>query len=439
MFRLILLIAVVSNACVGYAKSICDSFGIDISGFIVHSGVKYVLRYDHIFTDTLFIPDNCEIKFEGGSLSGPIVFNNTKLSGDVNIKGASIRGSIRNKQFNAAWLCNIDGKTDDAPRINEMIEVCGNVYFPKGKYRLISEYIPGKDVDKELHSSIRAHIGVSRSNVNLIGEGGTEFITEVPLGTISLFSQPNQIEKSIRNIVIEGIAFNVKNHGKEFYEFKHTIKAIGVNGLTIKNCTFNDFWGDAICLSHYGDNPSTGERTRNQNVNINNNMIIGGEKRNNRNGISVINGKNVLIKDNIIKNTSRKGMPGGVDVEPNNSAYTIENIRILNNTFEGIKTNAIQIYIPTGGPAHFIFVEKNTIKECGIALNIGILSNETDNLKLTGNVIDGNTNPFHFWGEGNSKNWIVSDNTFNKPSLQNIPGSIKVENLVVKNNKKKTN
>lgn len=55
----------------------------------------------------------------------------------------------------------------------------------------------------------------------------------------------------------------------------HTIKLIGVNGMIIKDCRFDDFWGDAICLSHYGDNPKTGERSRNQNIKLLSNSIIG--------------------------------------------------------------------------------------------------------------------------------------------------------------------
>lgn len=420
------------------AKTIIDNQAKSIHALLKNGRAKYVIRNFHQFKDTLYIPQGCNMVFEGGGLSGPIVFDNTKLGGQVNLRGSSISGNIRNKTFNASWLCAMDGITDDAPRINEMIDVCGNVFFPKGSYRLISAFNPEGKLPKELHSSVNGHIAINKSNVTLEGETGTTFITDEPLITLSVFSQPNDIVHSISNVKIQNITFEVHNDGKNFHEFMHTIKVIGINGLLIEGCTFKDFWGDAICLSHYGDTPGTGERTRNQNVKILNSTIVGGDHHNNRNGISVINGKNVLIKENIIRNTSRKDMPGGIDVEPNNSAYTIDNIRIEKNVLENILSNGIQIYIPKGGPANNVSIRDNTIKSCKCGLYIGIVSdNTTDYIKIIGNHIDVDTRSYIFVGSAHSANWIVSDNVFERPCLQDIPGDIKIDKLVMKNNKKK--
>ncbi len=418
------------------ANTIYDTEKKNIIDIFKGGKATYVISHSHQFTDTLFVPQNSKIRFEGGSLSGPIVFDNTELSGQVNLKGSSVRGAIRNETFDALWLCAMDGITDDAKSINEMIEVCGHVFFPRGTYRLKSAY---NHIGKKYQKAIKSHIGIRRSNVVLEGEKGTQFLTTDSLGTICLFSKPNQIDKSIKNIEIRNITFTVKNDGKHFHEFLHTIKTIGVNGLTICNCTFNDFWGDAICLSHYGDNLKTGERTRNQNVKIIGNTIIGGESHNNRNGISVINGKNVLIKGNIIKNTSRKDMPGAIDVEPNNKAYTIENIKIENNYIEGVPGKAITVYIKRDGPAHHIEILSNDIKRCGIAGIAVIIKTEdtTDSVIIKNNHVFADTKPYLFGGKGRSKDWIISGNTFEQPVLQSIPGDIQVDNLLVDNNKKK--
>lgn len=422
------------------AKTIYDSPKININRMMRNNkGDKYIVSYPHSFSDTLFIPKDCELYFNGGSLSGPIVMNNTLLTGSVNLKGSTISGIVRNDIFYASWLCNMDGKTDDARHVNEMIEVCGCVYFPRGCYRLISHYYAGDNLISKLHSAVQSHIGIYKSGVSLIGETGTEFLTEEPLVTICVYTRPNMLEKSIRNILIKGITFTVKNDGKSFHEFMHTIKLIGVNNITIKDCTFNDFWGDAICLSHYGDNKSTGERTRNQNVNIINNTIIGGESHNNRNGISVVNGKNVLIKDNIIKNTSRRDMPGGIDIEPNNSAYTINNIKIENNTIANVKgaVGAIGLALLRGGAsAYRITIRNNKISNCSWGIKIVIKTKGTsDGLEITDNVIDANTRPFRFGGGGSSRNWKVKNNIILKPAAQKIPGDIKVDNLKFGDNK----
>lgn len=430
------LLCLFSNAY--SAKTIYDTERCNIKEVFKGGQATYVIRNSHQFSDTLFVPQNSEIRFEGGSLSGPIVFNNTELSGQVILKGSSIIGSICNETFDASWLCAMDGVNDDAKNINEMIEVCGHVYFPRGTYRLISRYHLTGMLHQKPHKAIKAHIGICKSDVDLIGESGATFVTEDSLGTICLFSQPNQIPNSISDITIKNITFNVHNDGIVFHEFLHTIRAIGVNGLTIENCTFNDFWGDAICLSHYGDNPQTGERTRNQNVRIINNTI-NGDSHNNRNGISVISGKNVLIKGNVIKNTSRKDMPGGVDVEPNNRAYTIENIRIEGNSIECVYGHAIKIHTKKEAPAHHIEVISNMIKNCmksGIAIVIKT-EDTSDSIIIQNNHVFADTKPYMFVGKGRSKNWVISDNIFECPVWQSIPGDITVENLVVKNNTKK--
>lgn len=417
-------------------NTIYDTEGNNIVDIFRSGTATYVIRNPHQFTDTLFVPHNSKILFEGGSLSGPIVFDKTELRGKVNLKGSSVRGTIRNETFDASWLCAMDGATDDAKSINEMIEVCGHVFFPRGTYRLKSKY---NQIGKKYQKAIKSHIGIRRSNVVLEGEKGALFLTTDSLGTICLFSKPNQIDKSIRNIEIRNITFTVKNDGKHFHELLHTIKTIGVNGLTIENCIFNDFWGDAICLSHYGDNPKTGERTRNQNVKILNNTILGGDDHNNRNGISVINGKNVLIKGNVIKNTSRKDMPGGIDVEPNNKAYTIENIKIVDNYIEDVFGHAIKIHTKKEASAHHIDIQSNRIRNCGksgIAVVI-LTDNTTDSIIIKDNYVDANTRPYLFKGKGRSKDWIISGNIFERPVLQSIPGDIQVKNLLVENNKKK--
>jgi len=418
-----------------------DKEGVDMSQFFIWKNSRYVIQYHHTINSKIVIPEGCEIMFKGGGLSGNIEFLNTKLSGDVNLKGSSIKGSVINKQLDASWFCAMDGETDDAAIINEMIEVCGSIFFPKGRYRLESSYNPEGKVPVGYGSSIKAHIGIRRNGTHLVGEPGTVFVTQQPLGTICIFSQPNQIKNSVSNIVIKNIEFEVHNDGENFHEFMHTIKTIGVNGLLIEGCFFNDFWGDAICLSHYGDTPATGERTRNANVKISNNSIVGGEHHNNRNGISIVNGKNILIKRNVIKETTRKDMPGGIDVEPNNSSYTIDNIQIIGNEIEGCEGTAGGICINANGkngPAHHIIIKDNTIKRCRAGLSFVVKSVAASNdYVIIGNYIDAETIPYQFIGDGQSRNWTFKRNVFERPCKQEIPGNITVSNLVLKNNKKK--
>lgn len=381
--------------------------------------------------------EDCELVFkDGGSLQADLVFNRTLLSGEVNLKGSSISGTVSNDSFNAGWLCPMDGKSDDAAAINQMIAVCDTILFPKGVYTLLSTYAPPHEMKGR--SSIKCHVGINRSHVFLRGEDGAQWYVPDVVGAVCIFTPPGEIDNSVRDITIDNLEFRVQNDGEHFHEWTHTVHCIGVDGLVIRNCFFNDFWGDAITLGHYGDTPETGERARNQNVTITGNRIQGGDHHNNRNGISVINGKNVLIEGNTILNTTKSDMPGAIDVEPNNTAYTIDNIIIRKNKISGCRGTAGGICVHAnkkGGPAHNITIEGNEIGNCTSGLSFVIAAdNTTSNFTVRNNVVDEDTRPFQFIGSGKSSNWTISDNVLKKGSAFKLGGSIKVSGFVQKNN-----
>lgn len=399
--------------------------------FFSKSNVKYIIRHTHKF-DSISIPENSELFFDGGSLSGSIYFNNTYLSGNVRLRGSKLFGAISNRCFYSNWLCYGDSKHDDAQNINSMLSVCDNIIFQAGTYNLKSFHRPNPMLNKKFVNSVVAHIGIFQSNKHLIGEDSVAFLIEDEKQTCCIYSIPGNIDKSISNIGISNIQFVVKNKKDEFHEFFHTIKTIGVNGLSIKDCTFYDFLGDAICLSHYGDNPSTGERTRNSNVIISGNTIWG-SSHNNRNGISVINGEEVRICNNCIYETSSANMPGAIDIEANNSAYTINRITIEENEIVGSKGSGAAIGVicnKKNAPAYNIIIKNNRISRSNRGL-LFIISNEdcTENFEISGNFVDEYTSPYYFGGKGYSKNWKCFDNHFKKKISSKIGGNINIQNL----------
>jgi len=416
-----------------------DSQNMLIENFFNKADVKYVIRYSHSFSNNVSIPKDSELSFQGGALSGPIKFVNTKLSGDVKLQGSTISGTVSNLFFLSEWLCYADGSHDDADNINQMIEVCGKVNFKEGVYLLRTLYRPVDTLDKKLWK-YPFHLGINRSNVVLKGRGkDVVFRTKEVAGMICIYSLPNRFDRTVLNVTIDNITFKTENDGVEFHEYLHTIKTIGVDGMVIKNCKFYDFWCDAICLSTYGDTPATGERTRNSNVRIMNNTIIGGKHYNTGDGVAVVNGKNILIDHNIIKQVSRKHMPGAIDIEANNSAYTVDGITISNNIIEncqgtagGIAVNANQY----GAPAHNIKILNNQISGCSNGIVFYVKSdNTTSNYLVAGNVIAADTPPYRFYGKGKSSNWVFKKNIIKRPTFVNIPGDIKVAQLLIKNNR----
>lgn len=434
--RIILYLFILFPLCVN-AKNIYDWPDANLNELFCKKNTRYIIKYSHHFKDTLYIPYNSELKFCGGSLSGPIIFDKTLLRGEVNLIGSSIKGSLRNKKFNAAWLCKKDGSSDDASCINEILALCNNVYFPKGIYRLRSNFHPVDGEPSYFKYITRSHLVIYKDNTSLIGEDGATLLTDLPSGVIGVFSPINQIDKSVRNVSIKNITIKVHNDGINFNEFMHVIKFVGVNGALVERCFFDDFYGDAICLSHYGDTPETGERSRNKNVKIINNVIRGGEHHNNRNGISIVSGENILIKKNRILNTSRKDMPGGIDIEPNNSAYTIDNIIVKKNFIDGVWgfCGAISVVCYKGGSAYNIKIDGNIINNCSNGLHFFVSTNyTTSGFIVKNNYISDDTMPFSFDGGGHSSDWVFIGNKFLKKTMQNIPGRINIENLSYKNN-----
>lgn len=416
-----------------HCKIIYDSEGCDLKELFSQSECVYVIHYPHE-VDSISIPRGCEIHFKGGSLNGRIRFNDTYLSGLVNIRNSEISGSISNNTFEAGWICNGDGVHDDAKNVNQALGVCNNIHFQKGSYLMSSFHEPFEQLEKSLHEAVKAHIGVYKSGVSLVGDDGASFLVKDKSCLITIYSLPNRINKSIKNIIINNIDFRVENDGIDFSEFSHTIKIIGVIGLRIKHCNFFDFWGDAICLSHYGDDENTGERTRNSNITITHNYIEG-HSHNNRNAISIINGYKVLIDHNTIEEVSKKNMPGAIDIEPNNSAYTINKITISNNIITSSKGSGAAICVVAltkNTPTYNITIKNNIISNSTVGIAFCIQSqNNSSNFKIIGNIVEYDTPPYSFIGDGTSKNWFFKDNMFRRPTRAKIGGNIKVSNLRV--------
>lgn len=386
----------------------------------------------NIEVDKLELPNNIELNFKGGSLKGQIIFNNTYLSGKVRLQGATISGSVANDCFEAGWICHGNGKRDDAESINQILGVCKNIYFNRGTYLLSSYHKINPELQEQFRSSVESHVGIYQDDITLTGEDGAAFLIKDTGAAICVYSRPEDIKNSTRNIFIKDLTFRVENDGKEFHEFVHTIKMVGVNKIIVDNCKFFDYWGDAICLSHYGDSPQTGERTLNSNVSITNNYIDG-DSHNNRNGISLVSAYRVQVIGNTIVESSKGNMPGAIDIEANNKAYTTEKIVIRNNIISKCNGGVGSISIVSNNqeaPAKSIVIQGNYIESSTNGICILVESQEsTGYFKVLDNTFYDCKNPMIFRGKGKSKYWVIKGNKYNKLIKPKIGGDIQVSNL----------
>lgn len=417
-----------------YSKTVvCEDVEKPLSEYLKYENCSYVIKSHFAFSQKIIVPNNSALLFDGGSVQGNLELYNTELCGMIHLQGSILSGSIYNSVMESSWICYGNGIDDDSKNIQSAINISDSIHFHRGSYRLNDTHTPALISDNKYHKSIDSYIGIYRSNIHIKGDKGVYFLPDLPKTCICIYSEPNNIWNQIKNIEIDRINIVVNNSDNIFYEFFHSIKVIGVQNCIIKNCCFYDFWGDGICLSHYGDDITTGERTRNINVKICNNKIYGGATHNNRNGISIISGENILIAGNEIRGTSRSDMPGAIDIEANNSVYTVKSIIIRNNIISdcyGLTGGICIIANTAGGSAYDISIIENNIINCPNGIGFGIYANNTvSDIKIIGNHFDNNTNPYLFDGTGTTSNWLFQNNRCDRISMRKYGGKIRINNL----------
>jgi hypothetical protein len=194
------------------------------------------------------------------------------------------------------------------------------------------------------------------------------------------------------------------------------------NGVSIKSSSniklfkpmISKFWGDGIYIGQ--------ETTVPKNIAINGGLV----NDNRRNGISIISGINILIKNTTISNTKGHNPQSGIDIEPNSSSNEITNV-----VLDGIitKNNAVHgIIVSTGnlnGTIKPISIKINNHRDInsGIALGLSITRSKLDYKQLlAGKIIITNSNYTlpgkafirNYEGKKNNVSLILKDMKFNK-------------------------
>lgn len=345
-----------------------------------------------------------------------------------------------------------DGVTNDKPSIQAAINAVaasggGAVYFPPGTY-----LVDGSGVDTD-------GIVISSSNITLFGDGAASILKQsnqskflvVLNGTAA---QISNIE--ISNLYLDGPTARSNYTSTVFpKQHWHLLMCINVKNLRVNNNTFYAPIGDAIALDQAfvseGAPPYTTVR-HNENVWIENNFIDGFDY-NNRNGVSIIDGKNVYIKNNVMTRLSNQYMPGSVDIEPNPYPYYIcQNIHVVGNDFSNTQgvLGHIAYYIPSNSynastpPQNYIF-EGNTFTGTGRCIAGINQNNSRINLTVKNNVCKTTGQAFLFGFQAFAcylKSAVISGNVFDNSLATQAPilcyrdGAIvdSIEDVIVSNN-----
>jgi hypothetical protein len=318
-----------------------------------------------------------------------------------------LRETISVKDFGAVG----DGVANDTAAIQSAVNhvaISGQIlFFPVGTYRAVMIEL--------------------KSNVTIEGEGRNSEIVMINDGIavrqlFYAFGTTPALADYVQNVTLRNVALRGTVDVDAFSEFRHLLLLRGVTNLTVENCHFIGFQGDAMGFQAV-------DNFNNYDITIRN-CVFDGINNDNRQAISLQAADKFLVTDCVFKNCTRSNMPGAIDIEPN-PGYTwiiLSSIIISNNTFENIggDVGAVAMFIPIDSGAltqtpNNITVENNTFRNVYRGLYFWQLQNvnasattPTINLNIINNsVVNATDRGFWLLGIAGA---IVENNYF-----ENIP------------------
>ena len=262
-----------------------------------------------------------------------------------------LKDAVNVKDFGAVG----DGVTDDYAAVQAALNAGNIVYFPAGTYLI-------KGANSEQLDGLKL-----KSNQTVFGDGFSSILKQdsscayLMSANQWLGGTPNP-KDNIRSIHIHDLAF--VNETGTFNEHSHLLNINAVSDVVVERSLFKGFRGDGIYIG--SSNVADVER-HNERITVRD-CFFDGVNRENRNPISIIDGDTILIERNEFREFSKAGMPGAIDVEPNQDAFAItQNITIRGNRMIGSDGAGVALLlsasVATKKPVNFV-IENNYISLC---------------------------------------------------------------------------
>lgn len=222
----------------------------------------YHIQYDYnLQGETIFLPKNSTLKFDGGSISnGYLVGNNSSLVADVYkifneiiIDGTWNISSVYSRWFDFKTEVNYDNIINFRNLMNlSKSSILTHIYIDEGTY-YTTTYTTDEN-GKYINS-----IGINVPSNVYIHNNGT------------IVTIPNEYEKTsvfylsdVENVTIDGgkIIGDVQTHHGSNGEWGYGIALIGARNIIVKNIQLKEHWGDGINIqslySDYENKTTTG-------------------------------------------------------------------------------------------------------------------------------------------------------------------------------------
>ena len=268
-----------------------------------------------------------------------------------------------------------DGTTDDTTAIQKAIDQVaqadgGIVHIPAGIYMINATTDP--DGSKSASGD-----GLWKT----MGEGGLELKSNVTIlldsdATLSVIGNSSFAYNvmrlfNVKNVNILGGNIEGDRHRHKItttwhrdnngdpYEFAGEwgsgINLAHADTVTIKGMTIKDCWGDGIMAFNIGKNDGLAPSN---NVTIEDNIF----NHNRRQGTSLGNVTNEVVRHNLFENTVGTGPAAGLDIEPSEAAMVVSHIKVIDNYFYHNNGSGVNVFAQKDYKVSDITIENNTFE-----------------------------------------------------------------------------
>ena len=298
---------------------------------VTQANTIYEIRYDFdLDGKRVPLPSNCVLKFNGGRLLN-----------------TSFQGRVSNEYVRPEWFGAIgDGITDDTLAIQAAINICESVVFAPKTYLVSNQHNVSY---KDFYA-----LTLYKGKHYLYGNNATIKLADNDLQYYAVLRVTSTESTIIDNFTIIGD----KDNHIDPTEFGFGILVeYGNNFVNIRNCDISKMIGDAIIVDKYYSTEDDSKTIVIEKCTLHHCR---------RQGISLLNGTDVFIKDCILSNIEGTNPGSGIDIEP--VAENLLRTTISGCHFIDCKRGLITALNSLTGEVDTINVDNCDFKNCEIIL-----------------------------------------------------------------------